>query len=298
MSPNDTVANLVTRNADGSLGTRSAVSLLAPLTIDSTRNLASDLELASLICQCSNIPPFLIESLLASGYTEADLLAAGVPYENIIGFTCGDVITDIRDGQTYTTVLIGGQCWMAENLNIGKMIPGTSTQTNNGTIEKYCYNDVSNNCDTYGGLYQWDEMMQYTTVESSQGICPTGWHLPSDLEIKTLEMTLGMSQTEADMTGSRGTDEGSQLAGNAALWTPSGLTSNAAFGSSGFDALPAGQRLLNGSFNSQAFTEYFWTSTDNGGNPWYRYIFYSVPTIDRRASNSGLIGWSVRCVKD
>ncbi len=81
----------------------------------------------------------------------------------------------------------------------------------NGIIEKYCYDDNTSNCDTYGGLYQWEEMMQYVTTPGAQGICPDGWHLPTDEEFKTMEMALGMSQSEADNTGWRGTDEGSKL---------------------------------------------------------------------------------------
>ena len=83
-------------------------------------------------------------------------------------------ITDTRDGQEYSTVQIGSQCWMAENLNIGIMIPGANTMGNNEEIEKYCYNNDESNCDIYGGLYQWNEMMQYTTTPGVQGICPTG----------------------------------------------------------------------------------------------------------------------------
>ena len=83
-------------------------------------------------------------------------------------FTCGEALVDTRDGQSYTTVQIGTQCWMAENLNIGTMTNGSNNQADNGTIEKYCYNDSTANCDTYGGLYQWKEMMQYVTSASKK----------------------------------------------------------------------------------------------------------------------------------
>ena len=59
--------------------------------------------------------------------------------------------------------------------------------TDNGTMEKYCYNNEPDSCTKYGGLYQWDEMMQYTTQQGVQGICPPGWHLPTDEEWKVLE---------------------------------------------------------------------------------------------------------------
>jgi uncharacterized protein (TIGR02145 family) len=64
-------------------------------------------------------------------------------------------------GKTYNTVQIGSQCWLKENLDVGTMIPGSLEQKNNGTIEKYCYNDSIENCTTYGGLYQWAEAMEY-----------------------------------------------------------------------------------------------------------------------------------------
>ena len=97
-------------------------------------------------------------------------------------FHCGLPLSDSRDGQIYNTVQIGTQCWMAENMNIGTRINGSGDQTNNGTIEKYCYDDNEANCDTNGGLYQWNEMMQYTTMEGAQGICPAGWHIATDAE--------------------------------------------------------------------------------------------------------------------
>ncbi len=164
-------------------------------------------------------------------------------------FACGDTLIDSRDGKSYTTVQIGNQCWMAENLNIGTIVNGSNNQTDNGTIEKYCYGNNTSNCDTYGGLYQWSEMMQYVTTASTQGICPTGWHLPTDDEWKTIEIQLGMTQTEADGIGWRGTDEGSKMAGNEPLWPNGNLDQNANFGTSGLRILPAGYRRSNGSFS-------------------------------------------------
>jgi len=100
--------------------------------------------------------------------------------------TCTDA-----GNHNYSTVQIGSQVWMGENLNVGTRINGVKNQINNDTIEKYCYNDDENNCNVYGGIYLWDEMMQYSTVEGSQGICPTGWHLPSDSEWTVLTNYLG-----------------------------------------------------------------------------------------------------------
>src|ERR1035437_6043772 len=74
-------------------------------------------------------------------------------------------------GKTYHTVLIINQCWLKENLDIGTRIDGSVEQTNNNTIEKYCINDDLAYCTTYGGLYQWNEAMQYVNTPGIQGIC-------------------------------------------------------------------------------------------------------------------------------
>jgi uncharacterized protein (TIGR02145 family) len=89
------------------------------------------------------------------------------------------------------TVTIGTQTWMQYNLNVGTRIDGATTQSNNSVIEKYCYDNNFVNCTTYGGLYQWNEMMQYVTTAGVQGICPIGFHLPTDVELTTLETYLG-----------------------------------------------------------------------------------------------------------
>ncbi len=116
-------------------------------------------------------------------------------------------------------IAIGTQVWAKTNLNAGTMITGATTQTNNAILEKYCYNNDINNCTNYGGLYQWDEMMQYVTTAGTQGVCPNGSHIPTETEWKTLEMYLGMTQSQADATGHRGTDQGTQIKSGG----PSGL---------------------------------------------------------------------------
>jgi len=99
-----------------------------------------------------------------------------ITFDNTTNFTCGSPV--LYGGETYQTILIGSQCWFQENLNVGTRINGSSNQTDNGEIEKYCYNNLDANCVTYGGLYQWDEAMQYVTTAGTQGICPDGWHIP------------------------------------------------------------------------------------------------------------------------
>jgi len=114
------------------------------------------------------------------------------------------VLIDTRDKKEYEIVKIGSQWWMAENLNVGSMILRPSLQTDNGTFEKYCYENESDSCDKYGGLYIWGEVMGYHIVDSSQGICPDGWHIPSDEEWKELECYLGMTDEEVSLKGYRG----------------------------------------------------------------------------------------------
>jgi uncharacterized protein (TIGR02145 family) len=200
---------------------------------------------------------------------------------------CGEPLMDERDGQIYSTVQIGGQCWMAENLNIGTFINSSTSQSDNNIIEKFCYNDDYAKCDTYGGLYQWNEMMQYTTIESTQGICPAGWHIPSDEEYKILEIALGMTQAQADSMYWRGTNQGSQIAGNNQLWNNGPLVQDPTFGSSGFNALPLGN-----------FNGYIWTSTESGDHAWDRYLNYYETKISRNDAVNKSNDIYVRCVRD
>ena len=202
-------------------------------------------------------------------------------------FNCGDMLIDTRDGNTYQTVLIGSQCWMAENLNLGDMIIHTNNQTNNGQYEKYCPGDSLSNCDTYGGLYQWNETMQYSSA-SNRGICPNGWHVPSDSEWKELEMALGMSQTQADLDGFRGTDQATQLVLG---------------GTSGFNVLYAGARGgLNISLSGTGDHNLIWSSTIAPNGKPQKRGFYDFEGRVFRGSGSCTCaydyGYSVRCIQD
>ena len=208
---------------------------------------------------------------------------------------CGSPLLDARNNQSYATVQIGTQCWMAENLNIGTMINGSNDQTDNATIEKYCYDDNTANCDVYGGLYQWDEMMEYVTAESARGICPDGWHLPSDNEWKTLEIYLGMSQAEADAEGWRGADEGGKLkeAGTGHWASPNLGATN----SSDFTALPGGYREEDGLFYYFAISGHFWSSSESGSFAKIRHLSSDFSQVFRN-NTIKTSGFRVRCVRD
>ena len=111
-------------------------------------------------------------------------------------FSCGNTFTDVRDNKVYPTIQIGTQCWMQKNLDYGSSIQGTIDQTDNCVNEKYCYSDNAVNCSLYGGLYQWDELMTYTNTPGSKGLCPPGWHVPTQAEWITLfnaSLTQGMA---------------------------------------------------------------------------------------------------------
>ena len=211
------------------------------------------------------------------------------------GIPCPDTptVTD-ADGNVYNTVQIGNQCWMKENLKVGVRIAGNVNQTDNGTIEKFCYDDDPSNCDVMGGLYQWGEMMNYSQEEGAKGICPTGWHIPSDQDWKYLEMHLGMTQAEANSPDWRGTDQGAKMKSTNG-WDNNGNGTN----TSGFTGLPAGFRAGEDAlFYWSGQGGFWWTSTEYDENQvWYRSINQYQEKVQRTYNYKGS-GVSVRCVKD
>jgi uncharacterized protein (TIGR02145 family) len=214
-------------------------------------------------------------------------------------FNCGTSLTDYRDGKTYGTVLIGSQCWMAKNINVGNRIDGSTTMLNNGVIEKYCNNNLESNCEVYGGLYQWTEMMQYSTTPGTQGICTPGWHLPTDDEWKILEGTVdtqyGVGDPIWDLTGDRGLDAGGKLKATGTIYWV--FPNTGANNSSGFTAVGAGARNTDGSFPGFQIYGRFWTSTESSTLAYRHVLNAGRADIARDAANK-LFGLSVRCLKD
>ncbi len=198
-------------------------------------------------------------------------------------FPCGQPFTDSRDGQIYNTVQIGEQCWMAENLNIGTMINSSIEPTNNGEIEKYCYDDDPANCDEYGGLYQWDEMMEYSAIQYSPGICPIGWYIPSNEDMATLCDFLGGE----DIAGGKMKEAGT------VHWNP---PNTGATNSSGFTGLPGGHIISSEYFNLGAGFR-FWSSSSSiyalyGALTYYNSSFYYQAGFEKTH------GYSVRCIRE
>lgn len=213
---------------------------------------------------------------------------------------CGMPITDSRDGKSYATVQIGTQCWFARNLNVGlKMYSNSQNQTNNGTITKYCMNELESNCTLYGGLYQWDELMNYTASSNTnpsgrQGICPTGWHIPSDTEWCEMEDFLD-NTTSCSGEHLSGTDAGGQLKEDGiAHWA---APNEGATNSSGFTALPGGR--INGMLVSGFLSaSYMATSTENTNIDSWNHSLYADNQMVGHVLLEKSYGRSVRCVRD
>jgi uncharacterized protein (TIGR02145 family) len=145
--------------------------------------------------------------------------------------------------------------------------------------------------------------MQYTTTEGTQGICPSGWHIPTDAEWHALENHLTADGNSCDSTrdGSYDCDPaGSKLAGNVdGLSWDSGSTiaSHSDFDSSGFNAPPAGRRRTSGSYNYRSGHAYFWSSSESGSYAWRRRLIDGNSTVNRLDYDK-TDGFSVRCLKD
>ena len=205
------------------------------------------------------------------------------------------------DGNEYNTVQIGTQCWTKENLRVttyrnGDIIPldesgGTTgygtgqTWLSRTTGARTVYGHNAANLATYGYLYNW------FAVADSKGLCPKGWHVPSDSEWTTLTTYLrGESVAGGKMKSTSGWEESNIGATNA----------------SGFSALPGGLRDSDGIFFVIRLSAYFWSATENDFyNAWYRLLHNSFGSLSRDySSRSSSLksgkqnGFSVRCLRD
>jgi uncharacterized protein (TIGR02145 family) len=242
-------------------------------------------------CQCSGT------STSGSG-TGAQLLPgnATCSTQNISVTGCGGQTSLTYDGRTYDLVEIGGQCWFADNLATdqyrnGDLIPTglDNTTWQNTTSGAYAiYNNDPANDVTYGKLYNW------FTVADDRGVCPAGWHVPSDCEWMYLEGSLGMSVADQEIAGWRGTNEGGALKATTNWITPNIGAAN----SSGFTALPGGYRYVVGTYGGIETIGYWWSSKEGySGHAWYRGLYYDSSDVGRY-DNDKRFGFSVRCVRD
>jgi uncharacterized protein (TIGR02145 family) len=204
---------------------------------------------------------------------------------------CNNQSTVTHQGYEYDIVEIGDQCWFSENC---RYLPVVSPSNESSETSPYYYvygyegTDVAaaqttDNYATYGVLYNWPAVME-------PGICPSGWHIPTDLEWQTMEMALGMSPSEASSTDWRGTDQGSQMK------STTGWNGGNGTNSSGFNGLPGGYRY-SGGFVSSGYDGYWWSASESGSYSWER-VLYGSGDVVYRGSLSRSHGFSARCVRD
>jgi uncharacterized protein (TIGR02145 family) len=204
------------------------------------------------------------------------------------------------DGNSYATVQIGTQCWTQSNLRVSKYRDGSSipnitdaaqwSQTNTNSTGAWCnYNNDANNGTTYGKLYN-----SYA-VNDSRGLCPTGWHVPTDSEWNVMVKYL---DPNADTTCANCWQ--SSTAGGALKSTTGWNAPNTgATNSSGFTGLPGGHRSNGGGFYDVGSYGVWWSSSFAGsGGAWCRALGYGTADVSRGNDGQRRGGGSVRCARD
>ncbi|NND05901.1 MAG: hypothetical protein HKN87_05935 [Saprospiraceae bacterium] len=215
-------------------------------------------------------------------------LTSGIAFEGEVTDTAGN---------TYRTITIGSQEWMAENLRTTHYADGTIIPqvNNNGTwaaanYGAWCWYDTSSNYELpYGKLYNW------YAVNDGRGLCPNGWHMPSDAEWTTLIDFLDPEVVDPDAIGTQSSVAGGKMkeSGTAHWNSPNTAATN----ESGFSGLPGGFRFNDGSYITLGNDGYWWSSTESGANAWFRVLFYSSVDVSR-SNNDKRLGFSVRCLRD
>ena len=242
----------------------------------------------------------------SSSSSVVSTVSVASPCKNEAGDNCEyGTLTDDRDGQTYKTVKIGEQWWMAENLNYA--YTGVPFKVGDYTTDStsWCYDIDAANCAKYGRLYTWAAAMDSVGTWSTngmgcgygkycnlgegkvRGVCPEGWHLPDSTEWNALFTAVGGKATAGKMLKST---EG---------WSDKkdGTSGNGS-DSYSFSALPAGYRYYYGGFSNEGIYAYFWSSTEYDGlNAYSMYLYYN---FDKAYLNNNLkdFGFSVRCLRD
>ncbi|NBU73313.1 MAG: hypothetical protein EBS53_18045 [Bacteroidetes bacterium] len=223
----------------------------------------------------------------AGVYYSTEKSFSSVPWNRCPGTP---TVTDI-DGNLYHTVQIGAQCWTQSNLKVSKYRNGDNIPTGlsnadwqNTTSGAYAiYNNDPVNDGLYGKLYN------HYAVTDSRGLCPTGWHVPSDAEWTILENHLGGSSVA-----------GGALKSTAMQPTPGGWASpnTGATNSSGFTAPPGGVRDYLGDFFTMTLNGHWWSSSVwSASAAWTRFLLYGGSTITRNYRIRAY-GYSVRCCRD
>jgi uncharacterized protein (TIGR02145 family) len=257
---------------------------------------------------------YIGHATLPNGYGGSDLIVdAPGPVELVTfqlrnGLPCPTApeVVDVQ-GNSYRTVQIGTQCWMAENLRATQYDDGTPithitgiTAWQNASTEAYCWpgNDPVLGA-TYGALYNW-----YVTDPASNGgrsVCPAGWHVPTDQE--WIDLRLYMVANGHNYDGSPVVNKIGKAMAADTLWAAStviGAVGNdlSLNNSSGFTTLPAGTRNPNGIFAGQLQFGNFWSATEAGtGYAWYQAVRHSQINLFRD-DGSKIHGFSLRCIQD
>jgi uncharacterized protein (TIGR02145 family) len=252
-----------------------------------------------------------IDNTLAS-YTTGEIFSNNATCQSkpISAQGCAGVTSvTASSGRAHATVSINGQCWLQTNLITAPVVYSaytTASWTNTSPGDQGYwgyYHDVTTNgtagwkstepAANEGRLYQWCGAMDATISERSRGICPAGWHVPSDCEWMYLEHGQGMSIVQQ-------TTDGSYRANTANQGTPGsklGSTSVGFTNASGFSGLLAGVRLPAGAFDWKMGDGIWWSSSATGSSASVRWLHSGFPGVAR--SNYGkTYGFSVRCLKD
>jgi len=216
------------------------------------------------------------------------------PVPEPVAGACGDLSAVTFDGYSYPLVAIGSQCWFKENLRSahyrnGDPIPGELSDaawTSTTAGAQAVYNEDPANLALYGRLYNG------FAVEDSRGVCPAGWHVPSDQEWMELEMELGMTAEQANSTGLRGTDEGTRLKSQS-----SGFSAWNGTNTSGFSGLPAGGRSFDSGFGSLSNLGHWWTSSSAASGSWGRDLAAEHSGVYRNSADLSY-GFAIRCLMD
>jgi len=215
-------------------------------------------------------------------------------------------------GYDYQIVAIGDQCWFAENLRTERYANGDSIpsqlsdsdwfSTANGAVAVFgedegceSYSTEGDGCDPEWSLDQFGRLYNWYAVNDSRGLCPSGWHVPTDSAYMILEIELGVPEWEVGYSGWRGTTQGFDLKATYS-WALSGSEFNT--NSTGFSALSSGERRPSGYFGGLGLNGYWWTSTSGGTNyAFYRELGGPLGGISR-GNDQKIHGWNVRCLKD
>lgn len=260
-----------------------------------------------------NIPGATLDTLLfvadTTTYFRAEVIAGDCdPFysDTTLLHVVKTGVTDI-DGNFYPSVIIGNQEWMAENLRVTR-------DANGNDITRYCYNNDAANCDHYGGLYTWHTFMNGDTSSNTnpsnvQGICPTGWHVPSDAEwTELVDYVVAQGYPNSNVVNGAGNalkscrQVSSPLGGDCATSEhPRWNSHSTHYGTDefGFSALPGGYRLLTGgSYYFRGLSGFWWSSTEfSAADAWGRSLGVSYGNVGRN-NNDKVNGFSVRCVRD